>query len=390
MADIKAGPNTGERMRVASATHATVPGLVAALRAQLSAQGLGALMVFFSSTYDADDLAAELRRAYPGVPIHGCSSAGEITPEGLSEGGAVALGFPASSFTVVSRAIVDLADYSMERARRTVEELRRDLAGAVPAGAPGSTFAIVLIDGLSRREEEITTSLYAALGDIPLVGGSAGDDMRFDETLVLHDGEAHRGAAVVLLVHSRNPIRVFKCDHFEPTAIKFVVTEADPQNRIVSELNAEPASAEYARAVGVLNDSLGPGSFASHPVVVRIGGDTYVRAIQRVNEDGSLAFLCAIDEGIVLTLAKPRDMLASVRETLDSLEEDLGPVDMILGFDCVLRRLEAQQRQIVRDLSAIYRAHHVVGFSTYGEQYHSMHLNQTFTGVAIGRPVADA
>ena len=26
----------------------------------------------------------------------------------------------------------------------------------------------------------------------------------------------------------------------------------------------------------------------------------------------------------------------------------------------------------------------MIGFSTYGEQYHAMHINQTFTGVAIG------
>jgi len=26
----------------------------------------------------------------------------------------------------------------------------------------------------------------------------------------------------------------------------------------------------------------------------------------------------------------------------------------------------------------------VIGFNTYGEQFNGMHLNQTFTGVAIG------
>ena len=27
----------------------------------------------------------------------------------------------------------------------------------------------------------------------------------------------------------------------------------------------------------------------------------------------------------------------------------------------------------------------MVGFSTYGEQFGAMHVNQTFTGIAIGR-----
>ena len=34
------------------------------------------------------------------------------------------------------------------------------------------------------------------------------------------------------------------------------------------------------------------------------------------------------------------------------------------------------------------QAHGVVGFSTYGEQLNSMHVNQTMTGVAIYPPKA--
>ena len=30
----------------------------------------------------------------------------------------------------------------------------------------------------------------------------------------------------------------------------------------------------------------------------------------------------------------------------------------------------------------------VVGFTTYGEQFNGMHVNQTFTGVALGYPRA--
>jgi hypothetical protein len=33
----------------------------------------------------------------------------------------------------------------------------------------------------------------------------------------------------------------------------------------------------------------------------------------------------------------------------------------------------------------IFAENKVIGFATYGEQYNAMHVNQTFTGVAIGR-----
>ena len=57
--------------------------------------------------------------------------------------------------------------------------------------------------------------------------------------------------------------------------------------------------------------------------------------------------------------------------------------DVILPMT-VLRRLDAVNRQAVRGLSEVYRKNHVLGFGTYGEQYQSMHLNQTFTGIAFG------
>lgn len=35
-------------------------------------------------------------------------------------------------------------------------------------------------------------------------------------------------------------------------------------------------------------------------------------------------------------------------------------------------------------LNEILRENHVVGFTSYGEQYNAVHVNQTLTGVAIG------
>jgi hypothetical protein len=140
--------------------------------------------------------------------------------------------------------------------------------------------------------------------------------------------------------------------------------------------------------VGLEAQELSPLIFAAYPVVVKIGGEYHVRSIQKVEEDGSLRFYCGIDEGLVLTVAKGEDIAANLESNLSKLHQQVGNVDMILGFDCILRRLEAEQKQQMREVSAVLRKHKVVGFSTYGEQFRSMHVNQTFTGVAIGTPNA--
>ena len=43
------------------------------------------------------------------------------------------------------------------------------------------------------------------------------------------------------------------------------------------------------------------------------------------------------------------------------------------------------ERNASREMSELYRSNNVIGFQTYGEQYRSMHVNQTLTGVAIGK-----
>jgi hypothetical protein len=372
-------------VHVASARGACARDAVAILRQNLPAEAFSAVIVFFSPDYDPHEFAAAMAAQFPGAPVFGCTTAGELGPEGISDGGAVALAFRAGDFTIVAEPILDLDGFTFERIRDSVGESRARLEQAEGGAEGRNRFGLLLVDGLSLHEEALISAISACLDDIHVVGGSAGDGMNFGATWILCDGKAHSNAAVLLLVSTDVPCRLFKCNSFEPTATKLVVTEADTEKRVVRELNAEPAAREYARIIGVPYGDLSGYTFAAHPVIVRVDGDYYARSIQRANEDGSLTFFCAIDEGLVLTAAGRLDTLGVVEEMFRATEAELGEVSLYLGFDCIHRRLDAEQRQITRELADLYRRHNVVGFNTYGEQYRSMHLNQTFSGLAIGR-----
>jgi len=103
-----------------------------------------------------------------------------------------------------------------------------------------------------------------------------------------------------------------------------------------------------------------------------------------VNEDESIKFACAIDEGIVLTVARGLDMVSDLEKTFAAVRARIGPPSLILGCDCILRFLEAQELGIQQRIGDLMIENNVVGFATYGEQFNSMHVNQTFTGVALG------
>lgn len=342
------------------------------------------IVAFFSVDYDAGELAAELDAAFKGVSISGCSTCGGIGPNGLIESGVLLIAFPREGFRIHTGVIEDVAAFSVERASDMVRTLKARFTGGDAENLAKRVFGIMLVDGLSNAEEPLVAAVHWAFGDIQLVGGSAGDGLAFRRTTLIHDGRVLTQSALLMMVESDFPFRIFQSSNFEPTQIKLVVTAADASCRTVHELNAEPAAREYAAAIGLLPDELGPFSFASYPLVVKVGGDYYPRSIRNMNPDGSLSFFCAIDEGLVFTVARPKDMLRSTERTLEEIDRSLGGIDIVLGFDCVLRRLDAENRQIRRQMEDLYRSYGVVGFHTYGEQLNAMHLNQTLTGVAFG------
>jgi hypothetical protein len=352
---------------------------------QLDASRLAMAIVFVAPFYDPEIFIQELSRRMPETPIFGCTTAGELSINGWEEDSVVALGFCAADFVIAARALPNLSAFRVDHGRSLCGSLHQEFAQrTVNCDPDHESFGLLFIDGMCQREESVMSAIYASLGIFPLLG-SAGDGLRFERSWVFYDGKAHTDAAILILIKTRLPFRLFKCDNFEPTSAKMVVTEADIERRIVNEINAEPAALEYSRVVGIGDKKLDAFSFAAHPVLVRVGGSYYARSIQRMDSDGSLRFFCAIDEGMVLTVARELDPIEKTNRCLKEMKDDLGEVSIFIGFECVLRRLDFEQHQLSREMSELYRRNKVIGFHTYGEQFRSMHVNQTLTGVAIGK-----
>jgi hypothetical protein len=343
------------------------------------------LVIFFcSSEYDLDVLADEMNRVFPGVHVVGCTTAGEIGPAGYRSHSLTGASFPAESCVTVSGLLDRLGEFDIVRGHNFAQAQLQRLESRVPEAGPDNSFAFMLIDAMSRREEPVTHALQYALGKIPLFGGSAGDDLKFDRTYVYCEGQFHADSAVLILVKTSLPFKLFKTQHFVPTNERLVVTEADPAKRIVNEINGLPAAQEYARLVGVDVQELNSMDFAASPVVVMLDGTDYVRSIQQANSDGSLSFYCAIEEGLVLRVAHGVDLVRNLEQTFTMIREEIGPPQIVFGCDCILRNLEVTQNGLKDCVGEIFKRSNTIGFSSYGEQFRGVHVNQTLTGCAIG------
>ncbi|MGO8683344.1 MAG: FIST N-terminal domain-containing protein [Thermoleophilia bacterium] len=349
------------------------------------------LVIFFcSSEYDRDELAAEMSRLFANVLVVGCTTAGEIGPAGYRDHSLAGVSFAGNACTAVSGRIEHLRQFEIADGQALAEDLLHRLASGAARSSGESSFGFLLVDGLSVREELVAHALQGALGEIPVIGGSAGDSLDFGSTYIYSDGCFFSDSAVLVLASTPLPFKTFKTQHFVPTNERLVVTEADPAERIVKEINGLPAAEEYARILGVPASDLDPIHFAASPVVVLIDGANYVRSIQKSNPDGSLTFFSAIEEGLVLRVAQGVGLVANLEMALSQVGAEIGPPQLILVCDCILRKLEIVQSGLTDRVSAILRRNNAVGLNTYGEQFCGVHVNQTLTGIAFGSGPAEA
>lgn len=336
-----------------------------------------ALMAFAADGDLLAGLTADLAtRLGPTCRVIGCSSAGGFAFDGYDDGGVVVIAFPRSGFRVEATWLRNLRHQTAldwMHAIRAVD----DRVGE----APGSTrFGILLIDGLSQREELVAAMVDATLPGLLVLGGSAGDGLRFRETRLVLDGESHPDSAIFCLMATRQPVKDVIFDHISPTGTRLVVTDARPEARLILEINAEPAAEEYARLVGVSLDALEPTIFAENPLLQRIGGRNFVHAIREVTPHHGLRLMSSVETGMVMTIGRATDLIAGLERRFRTLG---GGASLILGFDCILRRIALEHAGMQQTVADLYRRYNVAGFNTYGEQHGGLHVNQTFVGLAF-------
>jgi len=356
---------------------------------QLAHGDLSLVIFFCSAKYDLNSLEQSLSKYFGSLEVVGCTTAGEISSTGYGQQSIVAIGFCTEYFSTSVGLVAQLDQFDLVAAQDIVagltdncrEQAMREINQPCSNQA---SFMMTLLDGLSSQEERFLSILHSAANEMPHFGGSAADDITLAKTHVYYQGHFYQQAAVVILVNTRLAFDVFSINHLEMPGEKMVVTHAQPQSRTVFELNGEPAALEYAKAHNLTVQELNPSVFALHPVAVKVGDRYFFRAIQRVNlVDNSLSFYCAVDTGIVLTVVSLGDIFDQLETKMNDIVKRYGEPELVLGCDCILRKLEVEQKKLQPVAVQLFERYNILGFNTYGEHFQGIHLNQTFTGVFI-------
>jgi len=351
-----------------------LPAAVADLRAQCGDCRPRAVIFFASSKYDPVELSRQMQAAFPEACVAGCSTAGEIASGKMTTDSLAAMFLDEEVVEHACSAVVhDLRGaLRIDDAFASLEEkLHAPIASLDILKYAG----VVLADGLSGAEEALMDKL-GDRADVFFVGGSAGDDLKFQSTHVMADGKAYTNAAVLLLLEVKQGFDIIKTESFQSTGKTLVATEVDESRRLVVQFNHKPALEAYAEVLGVCPERV-PDLFMQHPLGLMAAGDPFVRSPQRLL-DGGIVFYCQIKEGMELQVLQATDIVAHTRRAIEALKAEGQAISGIIDFQCILRTLQLRAEKRCDQYGAIFDGIPTAGFSTYGEAYLG-HINQTST-----------
>lgn len=349
------------------------------------ARDASAVLLFCSGPYDLEQLGRAIEHDIT-VPVAACTCAGQIGAGGFERGGISGVSLHSSDLEMRPLLLSPLSACQLQAVNLAREHASRT------AKRPGArSFGLLMVDGLSLWEEYLAAALYESLGNVPVVGGSAAAPYGRAEPAVYHGGRFLKSAAVLALFETSSlTFASFAAQHFIPSEKKLVITLADPERRIVYEINGQAAARSYAEALGVTQAELGERHFACHPLLLDLGEQQLPRAIRASGPDGSFAMACAIEEGLVVSLASSIDPVTALRDALDEVSQRVPNPSALLVFDSVQRRLELEARGLDLQVGTLLARRGAAGGSGYGEQLGPLHTSHTLTGIALGSTAPEA
>lgn len=295
------------------------------------------LLVFGAvSWFEPGDLHAVLREHFPRARLLGCSTAGEISRDGVSSGACVvtALKFDRTRLRSVTLPVPRMED-----------SFPAGLGLGQALAAPDLQAVLVYGPGVAVNGSALVAGLTQGLGRaVTITGGLAGDDGAFARTWVLGDeGVSDRNAVALGLYGSSLLLGHGSYGGWLPFGPARRVTRV--QGNVLQELDGEPALTIYKRYLGDHAKDL-PASGLLFPFLmedVDSSGRGLIRTILGVDEvSGSLILAGEVPQGAQLKLMQANtDRLIDGAEHAAEAALALAPPADVLAIlvSCVGRKL---------------------------------------------------
>ncbi len=342
------------------------------------------MLAYYSEGYESGELSRELSRLMGGRgALHGASSClGVMTGEGFHSADGVGMGLwgiydPEGDYGTGA------AEVGEDPGAAVVAALQQALQNA---GRFGEVPTLVWINGTPGFEEVMIAGIESVLGpDVPIAGGSSGDNSVSGNWSQIANGECWQSGVVVSVMFPSTEISYAFHSGYDPTEVTGTVTRSE--GRLLQEIDGRPAAEVYNEWTGgVVAEQLVQGGnvlalttlYPLGRVVGHIGGLPYYKLSHpdSVTTEGGLTLFSDIREGEQLTL---------MTGTVDSLVRRAGRVtdaavvagdfhqDELVGglaiycAGCMLT-VQPHMNEVVGHIRDALGEQHFIGVFTFGEQ----------------------
>jgi hypothetical protein len=332
------------------------------------------IFLFSSIRYEHKKLLKGVREVAKDSPLVGCTTGGEICSEGPQRGSVVLTALKSKQAKIFTAKVERIS----KNLRKAGEEFGSILTKNIPPEIGGTIF--VFPDGLSGNMTELIRGIYDSIHPtIDLVGGGAGDELKFERTYQFYNNEVLTDSVVGVYLNTDIFCGYGVRHGFSPTGEPFLVTKA--KGNILYELNQKPAIDAYLEYFGLSKDEKGLEKLGAmkevnfYPLGIPIWREEYLIVhLNYRNPDGSIICANEIQENSIVRImrANKEDILNATRLAVNQA------LSMIKGkkirvcfiFDCVTRPylLEesiGEELRIVKEI--LGEDIPVSGFYTYGE-----------------------
>jgi hypothetical protein len=354
-------------------------------------------ILFAAIDFEHALILKQIHQVFPKLELIGCTTDGEMSSKlGFQQDSLTLMLFCSDTVQISAGVGYETQENPTAAAQQAVQQAVQQTNSAEPKlciALPSSYTA----NGSTTSGEGMMAGLILALGEqVPVLGGTAGDQYRFKTTYQFFRTEVLTDALPILIFSGDLQFSYGAACGWTPMGSKGVVTKAS--GTVVYEIDGKPAVEFYQRYLGDRPPA------AENPLAVyesgRDGADSsyYMRVPNASDaEVGSIHFLCDIPEQALVQLTDvSRDILIAATKTSfqTALSRYPGTTPAaVLLFSCCCRRWllgtrAKEEYQVVKD--ALATTLPACGFYTYGEfsplepQGKTYYHQETFVTLLIG------
>lgn len=331
------------------------------------------LVLVFGSVkrFSEGKLQGFLKSRYPTAQLVGCTTSGEISPAGVFDDSIQITAIQwEKTIQRVAQTKMSGMQSSFEAAASLAKQLKSD----------GLRTVLVISDGLNVNGSELLKGFQSVLGDIPIVGGLAGDGGAFVKTLQLFNDTVSDNQVIAVglygdaLITSSGALGGWK-----PYGPPRKVTKSE--KNVVLELDGKPALPLYRMYIGEAFARGLPGTGLKFPLAVIEEGKRDVEKIRTLlaidSTNNSLTFAGNVEEGETVRLCQTNhDRLVegaggAANLVMDGLSANkTNQPGLAVCVSCVGRK-GVMAEQVVDEVKLVQQIlgpqTSVTGFYSYGE-----------------------